>query len=422
MSLNHNRFVALYARERPAMREALARLRRLLREVVGNLEDKNLVRARLVRMRIKRPESLRRKAEAKGWKSDEAITYAGDLIGARVVCSNLDDVARFAELLGEAVRSIADEPIEVQNYIRNPQPSGYRAIHFNFRLDVGKLLYTRRFGCEVQIRTVLQNSWGDLSHEDIYKNDESLPEDLRARARDLSRILEGADEIAQSIRDRVGALRPAPTTRPALDSVTEDGLVFIFASVFGRSPKDYTVREALDACREGKLTTLLGVAIKIRDEALRERLRKAYATETRWQLENDKLLGLCVIAATKGNKRAVRAARELGRRAWREIDDQWRREVISELPEDIDDLLSALENDDFNFESLANALGAADECAVCGTTTIDVYAFEEAISERYGKDLEGKVVDVLLSSAAETGMAGDPSLCAYHADQFAKDD
>jgi hypothetical protein len=121
MSFDDKKFTAVYARERPRMRKALNRLRGLLKEVVGNLEDKNLVRARLVSFRIKSRDSLRRKALLKGWPAGQAVSYAGDLIGARVVCSNLDDVRRFAELLREAIQRIANQPIEIQDYVRNPQ-------------------------------------------------------------------------------------------------------------------------------------------------------------------------------------------------------------------------------------------------------------------------------------------------------------
>lgn len=423
MPANRKKLGKLYAAERAALRKALRRVRQLLNEVVGNLEDKNLVRARLAVLRIKTLESLHRKAEDKGWSSKEAISYAGDLIGARVVCSNLDDVARFAELLREALQSIADEPIEIQNYIRSPQPSGYRAIHFNFRLDVGEFLNPKLFGCEIQIRTVLQDGWGDLTHEDVYKHGEDLPQDLKERAKDLAELLTTADGIAQSIRNRVGALRPAPKAKPGLDSVTEDGLVSLFASVFGRSPKDYTVREAMDKCHEAGLVTLQEVDTKLRDEILRDKLRTAHATETDWQLEMDKLLVLSIVAATKGDKRAIRAARDLGRRAWLEVDTQSKQQVLGGLPEKIDDLMYALKSHDLNIESVAEALGATNECAVCGTTTVDVDTFEDAIADHYDiHNLDGKVVGILLSSGVETGMACDSSLCAYHANLFDKDD
>ena len=95
------------------------------------------MRAELRSIRIKGLASIERKARAKGWQPDEALHSCSDLVGARVVCNNVEDVYRFAELLRGRLR-IASDAFEVQDYIKTPNPGGYRALHINFRIDAGE--------------------------------------------------------------------------------------------------------------------------------------------------------------------------------------------------------------------------------------------------------------------------------------------
>jgi len=75
-------FEEAYARRRPALERAVKRPRALLREVVGRIEDKELVRAEFDDVRPKELPSLKRKAKEKRWRPEEALTICNDLVGA----------------------------------------------------------------------------------------------------------------------------------------------------------------------------------------------------------------------------------------------------------------------------------------------------------------------------------------------------
>ena len=230
-----------YKRRRPALQRARNRLRSVLKEVVGTIEDKSLVRAELRKVRIKNLSSLERKARAQGWKASQALTRCDDLVGGRVICNNVEDVYRFAELLKEHLPGHWGE-FELQDQINEPNEGGYRALHVNFRLDVSETLGPDLVPCEVQIRSRLQYAWAELSHVDIYKQPR-LPEDLHARAGDLAEVLAAADKIASNIRLRVMRETVLPEQRPDLGRLSAEGLAFVFRDVFGRSPPDYAIRE-----------------------------------------------------------------------------------------------------------------------------------------------------------------------------------
>ena len=246
---------AIYERKYPGLRRAKERLWSILKEVIAAIEDKTLVRVEIHSVRIKELPSLQRKAEKNGWGANEALWRCSDLIGARVVCNNIEDVYRFAELLKERLASPWNN-FSVQDYIREPKEGGYRSLHVNFDFDLGEHLLERDLvSCEVQIQSRLQDAWAVLTHDDIYKQP-ALPEDLRARAKDIAEVLAAADKIASDIRSRAMREIPSPAHPPDMRQVSVEGLVYSFKDVFGRSPHDYVVRLALNLCDRLHITTL----------------------------------------------------------------------------------------------------------------------------------------------------------------------
>ncbi len=126
--------------------------------------------------RVKSLGSFLKKLEKRGWPQFYYPTEViQDLIGARVVCWFVDDCRGMEKFIaGSKHLTIHDE---VEDYIDDPKPSGYRSIHL--LADVG---YDRvhRSGreveiqdgsmvCEIQIRTMLQDAWGQITHEFHYK-------------------------------------------------------------------------------------------------------------------------------------------------------------------------------------------------------------------------------------------------------------
>src|SRR6266511_458286 len=99
----------IYERRRPALERARRELRSILRRVVAAIEDKTLVRAEVRDVRIKELPSIEQKATARGWKVEDVLSECSDLIGGRVVCNNIEDVHRFAELLSESLPGIPGE-------------------------------------------------------------------------------------------------------------------------------------------------------------------------------------------------------------------------------------------------------------------------------------------------------------------------
>lgn len=186
----------------PALEVAEASLERALTEL---LSDRNLARIRSTSGRVKSKRRTWRKIRHPRYE-DQVVTLddiAGaidDLVGLRVTCINLRDIDMIRTALDALPRVPGSglwlDPASERDYVMEPKESGYRGWHVNLGIDVGETPVV----CELQVRTLLQDSWGELTHEETYSKDGALPplvDVLSTRMADLLSIL---DDIAEDLR------------------------------------------------------------------------------------------------------------------------------------------------------------------------------------------------------------------------------
>ncbi len=129
-----------------------------------------------------------------------------DMVGIRIVCNNLSDINTLQEILGElpaedgATSGLTVEPDSHRDYFSNPKPSGYRAYHVNLVVPILQVRSHRRIRVEIQARTLLQDGWGELTHEDTYKPGSTVPQWIVAMSLRMAELLAAVDNIAQDLR------------------------------------------------------------------------------------------------------------------------------------------------------------------------------------------------------------------------------
>jgi len=133
----------------------------------------------VVKTRIKSLESFLLKLANANWPQFYYPTeVVHDLIGARIVCWFIDDCYGILDYIKQSEHFNLD-PKNIKDYIKNPQHQGYRGIHLPVNVSYdsaqrdskgGIKLVKEEIVCEIQIRTKLQDSWGDVTHEFYYKN------------------------------------------------------------------------------------------------------------------------------------------------------------------------------------------------------------------------------------------------------------
>lgn len=181
-----------------------------------------------------RSTSGRVKSQRRTWRKIHQDRYKGqiatvedipdvidDLVGLRVTCVNVRDIEMVQAALDSLPRRRTKgqrlwlDPSSERDYVLEPKESGYRGWHVNLGIAVrtsdGRLPVT----CELQVRTLLQDGWGELTHEDTYSKDGALPPLVEVLSRRMADLLSTLDDIAEDLRnelDRIDAAAVAETT------------------------------------------------------------------------------------------------------------------------------------------------------------------------------------------------------------------
>jgi ppGpp synthetase/RelA/SpoT-type nucleotidyltranferase len=209
----------------PALEEATNALNALL-EV--ELNEPQRVRIRVGVGRVKSKTRTWKKINDKyaGEISSVADIPAvvDDLVGLRVVCTNKSDVDSLVEVLeGLEKYSDGDNPVLAtdpgsnKDWRADPKDSGYRAYHLNLCTSVPHVTDRRPVICEMQIRTLLQDSWGELTHEDTYKPGAEVPPLVDTLSRRMADLMATLDDIAEDLRTELDRL-----AEDSIDSDSEE--------------------------------------------------------------------------------------------------------------------------------------------------------------------------------------------------------
>jgi putative GTP pyrophosphokinase len=191
-----------FDRDLPLLQKFLLKLETLLNELLGTEQAK----VHSIESRIKTRESLLRKLEKMPGKYQH-LAQITDLCGARIITYFEDDVNTVASLIE------AEFEIDLPNSVdkrdsRDVDRFGYASVHYIARLKDSRTQlaeYARFKGInfEVQIRSILQHTWAEIEHDLQYKNQASIPRELRRRFARLAGLLEIADAEFMGIRDEM---------------------------------------------------------------------------------------------------------------------------------------------------------------------------------------------------------------------------
>lgn len=151
-----------------------------------------------VTTRLKSIDSLTEKAAKLGCGEDLDLVRARvrDIAGARLVCSFISDTYDVTDML----TSQPDvKVLEVEDYIADPKPNGYRSLHLIVELPVFLSDQVVHRPVEVQIRTVAMDFWASLEHKIYYKYEQTVPAHLLQELGEAARSARDLDETMQRL-------------------------------------------------------------------------------------------------------------------------------------------------------------------------------------------------------------------------------
>ena len=159
-----------------------------------------------IKTRIKKPKSILEKLQRKGFElSVESMQKnLHDIAGVRVVCSFVEDIYEVARML---TRQDDIKVVEVEDYIKNPKPNGYRSLHMIIEVPVFLSDCKRYMKVEIQIRTIAMDFWASLEHEIRYKKVQNVGDDIVDELKECADVIYQTDIHMQNIKKRLALLK-----------------------------------------------------------------------------------------------------------------------------------------------------------------------------------------------------------------------
>ncbi|HAU57998.1 MAG TPA: (p)ppGpp synthetase [Comamonadaceae bacterium] len=156
----------------------------------------------------------------------EIRPFISDLIGIRVVCLYEDELEKVAQAI-QQVFDVIDVTDKVRDVEGTEASFGYKGLHLDLRLNAAQAALPEHsvlaaWPIELQIRTIVQDSWSVLDHKIKYKK--AIPGPLKRRINVLAALFELADREFRQIRDETEAemlKTPDETEEPTTDTDTD---------------------------------------------------------------------------------------------------------------------------------------------------------------------------------------------------------
>ncbi|PTR31151.1 putative GTP pyrophosphokinase [Rhodococcus sp. OK519] len=164
-----------------------------------------------VTSRLKSPESIIRKAQRIDCPLtiDDVRENILDIAGVRITCSFISDTYRIADMItGQPDIEVR----EVEDYIANPKPNGYKSLHLIVEVPVYLSDRVQRVPIELQIRTIAMDFWASLEHKIYYKFNRAVPAELLAELTEAAETAHRLDIKMERLNDEFAKLKAQPGT------------------------------------------------------------------------------------------------------------------------------------------------------------------------------------------------------------------
>lgn len=411
-------FLKEYRTRRGYLDETLQELARLLTQRLAQLSARTGTRGRLVDFRVKRPGKVWKNGLREGLSVPEMFTKIEDLIGLRIVCNNLSDIDSLIKMIEEHCSLL--QIVSIKNMVSSPLATGYRAVHIRAQtvghLNPGGIVSP----CEIQIRTLAQDTWARLSRSDLYGT--KSPVMLQRLATALAKQLSAIDETAQLIRDELNRCPTVADDIADSDAVSPSRLALLFKGKYGEDLFEWTAVAWIEFLEEAEADTIGEVRSLLDDTKTRAVIDKASHSIRGFALENHEWAVYSALIASEVSRRAgIAEVKGRIRAEWDEITVTARREILSEMPATVEDFITELRADSVSMEVLRE-LGGVGKCSRCSTVIILPERAANSVLEYYGNPEIDEDLEMHFQGQPEAENVDVSGACSYCGHQMLKDD
>jgi len=416
------KFLDEYEARRNEFQDTLKQITSLLKLRLGQLAARTGVRGRITELRIKRPAKVWKNATKAGLTAVEAFTRVEDLIGIRIVCNNLSDIPPIVEMIRTDCSIL--NVIDVKDMVSSPLNIGYRAFHVIAEFS-DFLNRDKKIPCEIQIRTLAQDTWARLSRADLYGKD--VPPFIRKLAHTLSTQLSAIDEIGQLIRDELNQCPPVAEEIKDTDYITPQRLALLYKHKFGEDIYEWSLIDWVKHLEEAEANTIGDVCGLLEDTKIRATINKISNRIRGFDLENlEWAVYSALVASESSAHQGVRTVQSKIQDKWDEIVTTARSEALSEMPETLEEFAKILEAGSVPVWALKE-LGGIQSCYRCGTDILRPEQAAEAVLDYYRNpdtelDLKSLFEQVDSVDIPEVESVDYSGACQYCGHKMSKDD
>jgi len=144
-------------------------------------------------------------------KYSNPLTDMTDLCGARIVVHFKSQVDKVCDFIKKNFEIDEANSLDLKSKLMVNE-FGYRSIHYIISPKKDSILgvnIEQRFKtlkAEIQVRTLAEHIWADISHDRIYKTELNIPDEWKREAAQLSAMLENADKKFAGMASEIDSL------------------------------------------------------------------------------------------------------------------------------------------------------------------------------------------------------------------------
>jgi ppGpp synthetase/RelA/SpoT-type nucleotidyltranferase len=416
-------FLEEYEAKSDILENALEKISSLLKLRLGQLAARKGIRGRITDIRVKRPAKIWKKVGEAGLDISEIFKQTEDLLGLRIVCNNLSDINLIIEMIRGDCQILTI--LEIKDMVLAPSPMGYRATHIRAELSSLYNPLKMPIPCEIQIRTLAQDTWARLSRADLYGRE--IPPAILKLAQALSTHLSAIDETGQLIRDELNQCPQIAEEIKDTDNISPQRLALLYKDKFGEDIFEWSLIEWIHYLEEAEVDTIGEVHSLLNDTDLRKSLDKVSNWIRSFPLEDSEWAIYNALVATRTSKgKGIQAAKKRIKAEWDEIVAQARGQALSGMPDTIEEFVKDLKDDLVPAEAL-ETLGGIQGCFRCGAPILRPEQAAEAVLDFYGnqdidEDLVSLFEELSGENTPEVESVDFSGACPYCGHQMSKDD
>lgn len=254
---NESEFIARWRKEEPIYaawgRFVGGRLSEILRGRVAPTRLELFLKLPVI-PRVKEQDSILQKAFYRGKGYRDPYEEIEDKVGLRFVVLLSEDIRIIESAVNEATEWVATMARDFeQERDARPYEFDYQSLHYVVRsrlsFEFGGVLIPVDVPCEIQIRTLLQHAYSELTHDTIYKpNIRATPDVKRTAAKSMALIEATSDYFSavskvikhvladtKKLSDFLASKYVAVTSRPAAESPLNSLLIDHYRSLIGET-------------------------------------------------------------------------------------------------------------------------------------------------------------------------------------------